>query len=178
MKGETRRVLSTHLTARGEVHMVDVGAKETTSRRAIARARVSMAKATFDRLRRGDTPKGDVLATVRLAGIQGAKRTPELIPLCHVIALTKITIDVTLEGGGATILATTEARDRTGVEMEALVAASTAALALYDMLKGIDRGMTIAVELVRKEGGKSGVWDRKRAAGRKQETAKRERKRA
>jgi cyclic pyranopterin phosphate synthase len=140
--------------------MVDVGAKTTTARRAVARARVTMQRETFDRLERGDTPKGDVLAAVRLAGIQGAKRTPELIPLCHTIALTKVTVEVALEDGGATIVATAEARDRTGVEMEALVAASTAALTLYDMLKGIDRGMRIAVELSRKEGGKSGVWER------------------
>jgi molybdopterin molybdotransferase len=152
--------LSTHLTARGDVHMIDVGAKVATHRRAVAKARVSMARATFERLRTGDTPKGDVLATVRLAGIQAAKRTPELIPLCHVVALTRVTIEVVLEHGGVTILAATEARDRTGVEMEALVAANVAALALYDMLKGIDRGMRIACELLRKEGGKTGTWTR------------------
>jgi cyclic pyranopterin phosphate synthase len=153
--------LSTHLTERGEVHMVDVGAKDVTRRRAVARARVTMQKETFARLQRGDTPKGDVLATVRLAGIQGAKRTPELIPLCHVIALTKVTVDVELARGAAHITVSAEAADRTGVEMEALVGASTAALALYDMLKGIDRGMRIEVELAEKAGGKSGTWTRR-----------------
>jgi cyclic pyranopterin monophosphate synthase len=148
----------THLDAKGHARMVDVGAKETTARRAVAEARVRMAKATFARLSAGDTPKGDVLATARIAGIQAAKRTSELIPLCHAIALTKVSVDIELARGEARITATAEARDRTGVEMEALVAASTAALTLYDMLKAIDRAITFEVGLVSKSGGKSGDW--------------------
>jgi cyclic pyranopterin phosphate synthase len=152
--------LSTHLDARGQARMVDVGAKETSLRRAVARAHVTMKKETLDRLRAGDTKKGDVLATARLAGIQGAKRTPELIPLCHVVALTSVAVDIAFEKDGVAIDATAEARDRTGVEMEAMTAASVAALTIYDMLKGIDRGMRIAIELVSKEGGKTGTWTR------------------
>ncbi len=150
----------THLDAEGHAHMVDVGEKEVTARVAVARARVRMAKATFDRLCAGDTPKGDVLATARIAGIQAAKRTHELIPLCHALALTKVTIDIQLRGGIALVEARAEARDRTGVEMEALVAASTAALTLYDMLKAIDRAITFDVALLSKSGGKSGPWTR------------------
>lgn len=138
--------------------MVDVGGKDVTSRRATARAVVTMTKETFDRLSRGDTPKGDVLAVARVAGIQAAKRTSELIPLCHAIALTKVEVAITLERGKAIVGATAEARDRTGVEMEAMVAASTAALTLYDMLKAIDRGMSFDVRLVEKTGGKTGTW--------------------
>jgi cyclic pyranopterin phosphate synthase len=160
----TATPMLTHLDARGQAHMVDVGAKETTARRAVASARVRMDRATFARLEAGDSPKGDVLATARIAGIQAAKRTSELIPLCHAIALTKVTVDVALEGGEAVITATAEARDRTGVEMEALVAASTAALTLYDMLKAVDRGMSFEVALVAKDGGRTGRWTRADAA--------------
>jgi cyclic pyranopterin monophosphate synthase len=120
-----------------------------------------MAASTQERLRAGDTPKGDVLATARIAGIQAAKRTPDLIPLCHVVALTRVEIDIDLDDEGARVTATAEARDRTGVEMEAMVAASAAALTLYDMLKGIDREMSFQVALVEKRGGKSGTWRRK-----------------
>jgi cyclic pyranopterin phosphate synthase len=140
--------------------MVDVGAKDITSRRAIARARVKMSPETFARLVAGDTPKGDVLAAARIAGIQAAKRTSELIPLCHIVALTRVEIAITLEDGIAVVDATAEARDRTGVEMEAMVAASTAALTLYDMLKAVDRGMSFDVCLIEKTGGKSGTWQR------------------
>jgi len=148
----------THLTPEGNAHMVDVGAKDVTSRRAVARARVLMSRETFVRLASGDTPKGDVLAAARIAGIQAAKRTSELIPLCHIVALTRVEISIQLDGGVAIIDATAEARDRTGVEMEAMVAASTAALTLYDMLKAIDRAMSFDVCLVEKAGGKSGTW--------------------
>lgn len=148
----------THLDAKGQARMVDVGGKDVTARKAVARARVRMAKATSDRLASGDTPKGDVLATARIAAIQAAKRTSELIPLCHAIALTKVTVEIALARGEALVTATAEARDRTGVEMEALVAASTAALTLYDMLKAIDRGITFEVGLLAKEGGKTGTW--------------------
>lgn len=150
----------THLNEHGEARMVDVGDKPVTARSATARARVQMSPVTFARLLAGDTPKGDVLATARIAGIQAAKKTHELIPLCHALALTRVEIVVRLEDGGATLDATAEARDRTGVEMEALVAASTAALTLYDMLKAIDRGMTFEVGLLDKTGGKTGTWRR------------------
>jgi cyclic pyranopterin phosphate synthase len=138
--------LSTHIDARGHAHMVDVGAKDVTSRRAVARARVVMKAATVARLRAGDVAKGDVLATARIAGIQASKRTSELIPLCHAIALTRVAIDLTIVDDG--------------VEMEAMTAASVAALTVYDMLKSVDRGMRIAVELAAKSGGKSGPWTR------------------
>jgi cyclic pyranopterin phosphate synthase len=150
--------LSTHLNEAGEVRMVDVGPKPPTARRARAAADVRLAPATLERLRRGDTPKGDVLATVRLAGIQAAKRTDELIPLCHALALTKVEVDVALGPEAVTITATAEAFDRTGVEMEAMVAASVAALALYDMLKGVDRAISYSVRLLEKSGGRSGTW--------------------
>ena len=149
-----------HLTRDGNAHMVDVGAKDVTARRAIARARVQMSPETFLRLASGDTPKGDVLAAARIAGIQAAKRTSELIPLCHLVNLTRVEVSINLDGGVAIIDASAEARDRTGVEMEAMVAASTAALTLYDMLKAVDRGMTFDVCLVEKSGGKSGTWQR------------------
>ncbi len=151
----------THLDAKGRARMVDVGDKATTARSATARARVRMSKETFARLSAGDTPKGDVLAVARIAGIQAAKRTSELIPLCHAIALTSVTVDIGLESGEAIVLATARASDRTGVEMEALVAASTAALTLYDMLKAIDRGIVFDVALVSKDGGRTGSWRRR-----------------
>ena len=150
----------THLTREGHAHMVDVGAKDVTARRAIARARVRMSHETFVRLASGDTPKGDVLAAARIAGIQAAKRTSELIPLCHMVHLTRVEVTITLDGGVAVIDASAEALDRTGVEMEAMVAASAAALTLYDMLKAVDRGMSFDVCLVEKTGGKSGTWAR------------------
>jgi cyclic pyranopterin phosphate synthase len=150
----------THLTAAGDAHMVDVGAKEITTRRAIARARVRMNAETFATLTAGNTPKGDVLAAARIAGIQAAKRTSELIPLCHIVSLTHVEIAIVLDGGIAEIRATVEARARTGVEMEALVAASTAALTLYDMLKAIDRAMSFDVCLLEKIGGARGDYHR------------------
>jgi molybdenum cofactor biosynthesis protein MoaC len=149
-----------HLSARGEAHMVDVSAKAETLRRAVASATVRMNEATTERLRSGTAPKGDVLAAARLAGIQAAKRTPELIPLCHTVRLTRVTVELRIEPGVVRIEAAAEAVDRTGVEMEALVAASTAALTVYDMLKGIDRGMTIELGLEQKTGGASGPWAR------------------
>ena len=152
--------LSTHVDEKGNARMVDVGDKQVTERRAIATGYVSMQPATVARLRAGDVAKGDVLATARIAAIQGAKRTSELIPLCHLIALTKVSVELSIDEGGVAIEATAEARDRTGVEMEALTAASVAALTIYDMLKAIDRGMRITVELAEKSGGKTGVWKR------------------
>ncbi len=155
-----KRISLTHLTRDGHAHMVNVGEKDVTARKATARARVRMSPETFLRLVAGDTPKGDVLATVRIAGIQAAKQTPQLIPLCHQVHLTKVEVAIKLIANMAIIDATAEARDRTGVEMEAMVAASTAALTLYDMLKAVDRGMSFDVGLVEKMGGKTGHWQR------------------
>jgi cyclic pyranopterin monophosphate synthase len=152
--------LSTHLDSRGKAMMVDVGKKKVTLRRAVARARVLMQPATAARLRAGDVAKGDVLATARIAGIQAAKRTPDLIPLCHAIALTRVTIELSVEDDGVAIEAAAEARDRTGVEMEALTAVTVAALTVYDMLKSVDRGMSFTVDLAEKHGGKAGSWTR------------------
>jgi cyclic pyranopterin phosphate synthase len=154
----------THVNEAGEVHMVGVADKPATARTAVATARVRMQKDTFDRLVQGTGPKGDVAATARIAGIQAAKRTSDLIPLCHPIALTGAEIELAfLAPQQGDPLATVEVRatvhafDRTGVEMEALVAASTAALTIYDMLKAIDRWMTITdIGLVEKSGGRSG----------------------
>lgn len=144
--------------------MVDVGEKPVTARRAVARAEVRMAPETARRLRAGEHGKGDAEATVRIAGIMAAKRTPELIPLCHAVALTGVTVDVVWGDAGATITAAAECRDRTGVEMEAMTAASVAALALYDMVKGMERGVTVErVELVEKSGGRTGRWTREGA---------------
>lgn len=147
--------------------MVDVGEKATTQRSAVAVAQVRMLPATLRALRDGTTPKGDVLAVARIAGIQAAKRTPELIPMCHHVQLTSVTVDLTVLGRDRVrIEARATALDRTGVEMEALTAASVAALTLYDMLKAIDRGMVIEqIALHEKSGGKSG--DYRRAARRR-----------
>jgi cyclic pyranopterin phosphate synthase len=152
-----------HLDASGQVHMVDVGTKSVTHRRAVARARVRMLPETARRIAEPNAPKGDVLATVRIAGIMAAKRTSELIPLCHPIPLSRVTvaIEVDVEAGLVTIDAAAETHDRTGVEMEAMVAASVASLALYDMLKGVERGITIEeVVLQEKQGGRSGHYRR------------------
>jgi cyclic pyranopterin phosphate synthase len=153
----------THLDARGQARMVDVGDKAVTQRSATARATVRMKPATLKALRDGTTPKGDVLAVARIAGIQAAKRTPELIPMCHHVQLTSVKLELTLRGKNQVeIEARASASDRTGVEMEALTAVSVAALTLYDMLKAIDRGMVIErVALHEKRGGKSGDYQRK-----------------
>ncbi len=153
----------THLDDQGQAQMVDVADKRVTARTARARACVVMLPETARRLRQGNLPKGDAAAVVRLAGIMAAKRTPELIPLCHQIALTavEVELDVDASAGVAVIETTARAADRTGVEMEALVAASVAALALYDMVKAVDRGVVIErVELLAKAGGASGDWRR------------------
>lgn len=155
--------ISSHLDERGEVHMVPVAGKATTHRRAVAAASVRMRPETAARLARGDTPKGEVLAAARLAGIMAAKRTPELIPLCHGVALTHVAVDLSIDEPGAAVhvTAAAEAVDRTGVEMEAMVAASVACLTLYDMLKGIDREMVLGdIRLVEKSGGRSGHFRR------------------
>jgi cyclic pyranopterin phosphate synthase len=141
--------------------MVDVGAKERTERVAVATARLRMQPATVARIRAGKVEKGDVLAAARLAGVMATKRTPDLIPLCHPIALTGVTVEITLDDGGAAVRAEVKTLDRTGVEMEALTAAATAALTIYDMVKSVDRGMVIeSVQLEHKAGGRTGTWDR------------------
>lgn len=143
--------------------MVDVSDKDASTREARARATVRMHPETLRLLLEGRAPKGDVLATARIAGIQAAKRTPELIPLCHHVALTGcgVTLEPDADGARLHIEATVRCRDRTGVEMEALTAASVAALTIYDMLKAVDRGMTIEqVALLEKRGGRSGPFVR------------------
>ena len=156
----------THLDEHGSARMVDVGAKPVTERRAVARATVRMAPATAAAVKRGDAPKGDVLGTARIAGIQAAKRTDELIPLCHGLPLTYAGVEAEIDEAAGTVTLVAEARTdaRTGVEMEALTAASVAALTVYDMVKGIEKGVEIAeVVLLEKTGGRSGDW--RRAAG-------------
>lgn len=149
----------THLTEDGAVHMVDVGSKDATERRATAEAVVSMSQALADRLLAGELPKGDALATVRLAGIMAAKRTSELIPLAHPIALSSVTVDIERHPDGIRIETDCRVTERTGVEMEALTAAAVAALALYDMVKSVERGVVIGpIRLLTKSGGGSGDW--------------------
>lgn len=141
--------------------MVDVGGKERTERVAVATARLRMQPATVARIREGRVEKGDVLAAARLAGVMATKRTPDLIPLCHPIALAGVTVEVTLDESGASIRAEVKTLDRTGVEMEALTAAATAALTIYDMVKSVDRGMVIeSLQLEHKAGGRTGTWNR------------------
>jgi cyclic pyranopterin phosphate synthase len=153
----------THLDEEGTARMVDVGAKEPTVRRAVARAVVRMSAATAARVAAGDAPKGDVLGVARIAGIQAAKRAGELIPLCHPLGLDHVDVDAGLdvEAGTVTMTATAAVTARTGVEMEAMTAAAVAALTVYDMVKGLERGVSIeAIELVSKSGGRSGDWTR------------------
>jgi cyclic pyranopterin phosphate synthase len=151
----------THVGDDGAARMVDVGAKPETARRAVARATVRMAPETAAAVSAGDAPKGDVLGTARIAGIQAAKRTGELIPLCHPLALDHVDVDARVEGDAVVLEATASVTARTGVEMEAMTAAAVAALTIYDMVKGIDRGVSIErVELVAKSGGRSGEWTR------------------
>ncbi len=151
----------THLNERGEAHIVDIGGKAVTARRAVARARIEAQPATVEAIVGGTLKKGDALAVARIAGIMAAKKTSELIPLCHPIGLNKVEVEILVEDGQLMVLATAETDDRTGVEMEAMTAASIAALTLYDMAKGIDRAMRIStVELVEKSGGKSGDFRR------------------
>ena len=152
-----------HLDSRGRARMVGVGEKPATDRRAVAEARVRVSPATMRLVRAGGAAKGDVLGTARLAGIQAATRTPDLIPLCHPVALSEVAIEADTVRGGVLITAEARAVDRTGVEMEALVAASVAALTVYDMVKGHDRAAEIlGVRLMSKSGGRSGSWRRPR----------------
>lgn len=152
----------THLNARGEAHIVDIGDKAVTRRRAVAQARLTGQPETIATILGGGLKKGDALAVARIAGIMAAKKTSELIPLCHPIPLTKVSVEIAGDGEGAIrIDATAETTGQTGVEMEALVAASTAALTLYDMAKAIDRAMVVSdICLVEKSGGKSGDFVR------------------
>ena len=151
----------THFDASGQAHMVDVSAKTETHRRAIAQGRITMQAATFSKLSEGTAAKGDVLGIARLAGIMAAKQTGALIPLCHPIPLTRVTVEFVTDAAqcSVTCTATSETVGRTGVEMEALTATSVALLTIYDMLKAIDRGMVMdGIKLIEKHGGKSGSW--------------------
>lgn len=149
----------THVDERGAARMVDVSAKDVTARSATATGRVRLCAATVAALRAGEVPKGDALAVARIAGIQGAKRTPDLVPLCHPIALHGVSVELTVEDDGVRIAATTRTADRTGVEMEALTSVTTAALALVDMVKAIDPAAVITeVRVEEKLGGKTGAW--------------------
>ncbi len=151
----------THFDSAGNAHMVDVGDKQPTDRLARARGSISMQPATFALIRDGQAAKGDVLGVARIAGIQAAKRTAELIPLCHQIPLTKIQLEFSFHPDSSSISceATTRTLERTGVEMEALTAVSVALLTIYDMCKAADRGMVIeGISVVEKSGGKSGHW--------------------
>ncbi len=160
----SRKKALTHFDARGNAHMVDVGAKDVTERVAVARASVIMQPATLKLIKDKKAAKGDVLAVAQLAGIMAAKKTPDLIPLCHPLALNSVDVKLTLDArrSAVDIEATCKLKGRTGVEMEALTAASVAALTVYDMCKAVDRGMTITdVRLLHKSGGKSGTFNAK-----------------
>jgi cyclic pyranopterin monophosphate synthase len=162
MKRKARTVL-THFDRRGSAHMVDVGEKPATHRVAVASGRIRMRPATFRMVAAGRAKKGDVLGIARVAAIQAAKRTPELIPLAHPIALTRVTVSFELVRKSSTIVlsARVECRGQTGVEMEALTAASVGLLTIYDMVKAVDRGMTLTdLRLEEKHGGKSGTFRR------------------
>jgi cyclic pyranopterin monophosphate synthase len=153
----------THIDSKGEARMVDVSAKPATERMAVAEGRVIMSKATLGLILSGNAKKGDVLGTARLAGIMAAKRTSDLIPLCHPLALSKVTLDITADDKlpGCILRATVKVTGPTGVEMEALTAVSVACLTIYDMVKAAERGVRIeAIHLVEKTGGKSGHYRR------------------
>jgi len=151
----------THVDAAGHARMVDVSGKDVTARSAGASGRVVLSAAAVAALRAGEVPKGDALAVARIAGIAGAKRTPDLIPLCHPIGLHGVSVDLSVTDNGVTISAEARTADRTGVEMEALTAVSVAALALIDMVKAIDPGAVISdVRVDWKQGGKTGRWER------------------
>jgi cyclic pyranopterin phosphate synthase len=156
----------THLSQRGEARMVDVSAKAATERVAVAQGRVVMSAKTLDLVLKGDAKKGDVLGAARIAGIMAAKRTHELIPLCHPLALSKVAVDIVPDRKlpGFVVQATAKLTGQTGVEMEALTAVSVACLTIYDMVKAVERGMRIeGIHLIEKRGGKSGTY---RAKGR------------
>ena len=149
----------THLDAQGNARMVDVGGKAATQRVAIASGRIRMSAEALAAIRDGDVPKGDVLAAARIAGIMAAKKTAELIPLCHPLALDTVGVDFSFEDEALRVSATAALTGKTGVEMEALTAASVALLTIYDMAKALDKGMVIEdLRLIEKRGGKSGDW--------------------
>lgn len=149
----------THLDAQGHARMVDVGAKAETARVAIAAGRIRLSAAALSAIRDGDVPKGDVLAAARIAGIMAAKKTADLIPLCHPLPLHSVSVDFAIEESAIRATATASLTGKTGVEMEALTAVSLALLTIYDMAKAIDKGMVIEeVRLIEKRGGKSGHW--------------------
>ncbi len=149
----------THLDALGNAHMVDVSAKDITTRSATARARVLMLPETLALITSGTAKKGDVLATARLAGIMAAKKTSDLIPLCHPLMISKVSVEFTIINAAIDVEATVKVEGKTGVEMEALTACAVACLTLYDMVKAVDRGMKITdLRLVEKSGGKSGLF--------------------
>ncbi len=153
----------THFNQAGEAHMVDVGDKSVTRRTAIAEGRIEMLPATLELILKGEAKKGDVLGVARIAGIMAAKKTSDLIPLCHPLALTKVNIDLTPEPEIHSVhcIATVQTSGQTGVEMEALTAVQVTLLTIYDMCKAVDKGMTMGgVRLMEKQGGKSGHWIR------------------
>jgi cyclic pyranopterin monophosphate synthase len=151
----------THVDAAGAARMVDVTGKDATARTAVATGRLRTTVEVVDLLRRDGLPKGDALATARIAGIMGAKRTPDLVPLCHPIALSGVAVDLEAEGDEIRIRATVRTTDRTGVEMEALTAVAVAGLTLHDMVKAVDPAAVLdEVRVERKEGGKTGTWTR------------------
>ena len=153
-----------HIDAEGTARMVDVGDKPATKRVAIAEGRISMSSDALDAVRQGNAPKGDVLGTARIAGIMAAKRTGDLIPMCHPLALDHVDVDFAFGDDAISVRATASLSGKTGVEMEALTAASVALLTVYDMAKALDKGMVIEqVMLVEKRGGKSGHWSRDNA---------------
>ena len=153
----------THFNTSGEAHMVDVGEKPLTQRIAIAEGRIVMNASTLELIEQGGHKKGDVLGIARLAGIMAAKKTADLVPLCHPLQLSSVTVDFVCEGGTNTVLCTAAVKTTgpTGVEMEALTAVQIALLTIYDMCKAVDKGMTMCdIQLVEKRGGKSGTWTR------------------
>ena len=153
----------THFNAAGDVHMVDVGEKAASRRRAVAEGRITMQPETLKKIEAGDHNKGDVLSVARVAAIMAAKKTAELIPLCHPLMLTRVDIELTTDFAASSVYCrvTTETTERTGVEMEALTAVQTALLTVYDMCKSVDRGMEMGeIRLLHKSGGKSGEWNR------------------
>jgi cyclic pyranopterin phosphate synthase len=151
-----------HINAKGEAHMVDVSEKPVTSRTAVAKARVTMKPSTVKLIQSGSAKKGDVIATARIAGIQAAKKTSDLIPLCHPLAISKVTVDFKISARHIDVEAMVKVEGKTGVEMEALTACSVACLTLYDMVKAVDRGIVISdLRLVEKTGGKSGTFKAK-----------------
>lgn len=152
----------THFDSKGDAHMVDVSDKAVTDRVAVAAGHINMAPETFDIISEGRVKKGDVLSVARLAGIMGAKKTPDLIPLCHPLPVTKVAVDLTLDPDlpGVQIEATVKTTGQTGVEMEALTAVSVAALTVYDMVKAVDKSMEIGgIRVLLKDGGKSGRYE-------------------